>query len=276
MNMEPIKETLKRAREDRQVAALRETRSFSGPLAVEVSGEQERAEGIVYSKTRKIKVADAVLTRNRIIVNDPGHEATTAYKVLRTQVLQRMAEHEWTTLAVTSPHSAEGTTLTAINLALSMAKEVNHTVLLVDLNLRSPSVHRYFDYTPEFGLRDYLLDNVSLDRILVNPEIARFVFLPGRDSITGASELLSSPRMVGLVDEMKSRYAKRIIIFDVPPVLEGDETIMFAPYIDAALLVVCEGKTRHKDLNKAMGLIGTVPILGTVLNRSPEGARKKK
>jgi capsular exopolysaccharide synthesis family protein len=192
-----------------------------------------------------------------------------SYKILRTQVLQRMRENHWNILAVTSPGDAEGKTLTAVNLAISLAKEIGHTVLLVDGDLRHPNVHTYFGVNSPRGLSDYLTDDVPLPELLFNPAgFDGFVVLPGGRALANSSEMLSSPKMVRLVEEMKTRYAARIIVFDLPPLLTAADVLAFAPYVDAVLLVVEENKTQADDLIYAQELLPKTNFIGTVLNKS--------
>ncbi|MCG8012053.1 MAG: CpsD/CapB family tyrosine-protein kinase, partial [Candidatus Thiodiazotropha weberae] len=161
-------------------------------------------------------------------------------------------------------------TLTAINLAISMAREVNHSVLLVDMDLRRPSVQDYFVDERLPGISEYLQNEKDLNEILFNPGLDRMVVLPGNKSIENSSEMLSSPKMVDLVTELKKRYPNRIVIFDLPPLLSCDDVIAFSPYIDALMLVVSEGETLKKDLVRSYELLSTRNIIGTVLNKSNE------
>ena len=208
------------------------------------------------------------MERNRLIAGTGKDEVTSAYKVLRTQVVQRLGANHWNALAVVSANHKEGKTVTAINLAISLAQEVSHTVLLVDLNLHTPAVHRYFDYDPVHGLSDYLLDGVELKEILFNPGIDRLVVLPAGGGLANSSEMLSSPKMTGLVEELKIRYPSRIVLFDLPPLLSSDDALAFAPYVDAALVVIEDGSTEREELLRAMELLGDTPIIGAVLNKS--------
>ena len=223
---------------------------------------------ISYTQTRVVKPSPTVLKRNRLILGEDNKSITTPYKILRTQVLQRLVSNCWNSLAVTSPRSGEGKTLTAINLAISLANEVNHTVLLIDLDLHRPSVHKYFGFEVEWGLSDYLLRDKPLQNILLNPGADRLVILPGHTSIENSSELLSSPKMVQLVEELKTRYPSRLLIFDLPPLLSTDDAIAFSPYVDAALVVIEEGKTKKEELKQTIDLLQGINILGTVLNKS--------
>ena len=135
-----------------------------------------------------------------------------AIKILRTQVIHRLREHNWNELGVTSPGYGEGKTLTAVNLAVSLAMEMTQTVLLVDANLRNPSVHELFGLKNCPGFADYLLDNQVIEDLLVHPGIGRFVLLPGGRAISNSTEILTSPKMLALVEEFKDRYPSRIVI----------------------------------------------------------------
>ncbi len=173
-------------------------------------------------------------------------------------------------MGITSATPGAGKSLTSSNLALSMAMEVNKTVLLVDADLRRPMVHNYFGLEPKYGLSDYLTRGVPIEEMLINPGIGRFVILPAGRPIENASEMLSSPRMGDLVEELKSRYRSRYVIFDLPPMLVVDDVLSFAPYIDASMLVVEEGKSKQEDITHCVELLRDMNLIGTVLNKSTE------
>lgn len=265
--MERIKQALDKARSERGDADQQASRA--GRADASERAAMSEAD-IQYSQTRIIKLDEALLRENKVIFGDADREGLTAYKMLRTQVLQRMVARNWNALAVTSPVPGDGKTLTAINLAISLARELHHTVLLVDLDLRHPSVHRYFGLEPKYGIDDYLLRGVPLGDILLNPGIERLVILPARTVVENSSEILASPVMKNLVHELKSRYPSRMVLFDLPPILSADDALSFAPHIDALLLVLRDAKTTRDELLHAMEILKDVPILGTVLNGSEE------
>ena len=187
--------------------------------------------------------------------------------------MHRLRENDWNVLGVTSPDQGEGKTLTAVNLAVSLAMETTQTVLLVDANLRNPSVHEVFGLDDCPGLADYLLDNQPLEDLLVHPGIGRFVLLPGGRAISNSTEILTSPKMLALVEELKHRYPSRIVIFDLPPLLHTADVLAFSPYTDALLLVVEEGKTTVDEVRRALSLVkDSRPVLGTVLNKAGQKA----
>jgi len=228
---------------------------------------------IIYSQTRTVTLYPGWLKQNRILTGEASDEAAKAYKVLRTQVSQRMRQQGWKTLGITSPGHGEGATLTAINLSISLALEPHHTVLLVDADLRHPSIHTYLGIDVELGLREHLLDGMAIEQMLVHPEhMQRLVLLPGSKPVSSSSEMLSSLDMLELVQQLKKRYPSRLVIFNLPPVLESDDVLAFAPYLDAMLLVVEEGKTQREQLARAAELLQATNqnLIGTVLNKSAE------
>jgi protein-tyrosine kinase len=267
--MERIKQALEKAKAEREGGDVNPVRAAQGtPAAVPSDGPPIPETTILYSQTRVTKLDPQHLKLMHVLHGDADRASLTAYKMLRTQVLQRMSARGWNALAVTSPRPGDGKTLTSINLALSMARELNQTVLLVDMDLRNPSVHRYLGLKPEKGIGDYLKGRAPMSEVLVNPDIERLVLMPGRSAVENSSEILSSPAMGGLVHELKTRYPSRMVIFDLPPVLAADDALAFAPYVDAFLLVLRDGVNTRSDLEHTMELMKDAPIIGTLLNAS--------
>lgn len=259
--MERIRKALERAGQDR-MASTDVLRQTSHGIQSDLS------TGVRYTMTKMVDVSPETLLENRVIAALPQHKFKDAYRMLRTRVLQTMRNNNWTSVAVTGPASGCGKTLTAINLAVSLAMEVTHTVLLVDLDLRKPTVHKYFGYEPELGLSDYLTTDIPLHKLLFTPAIDRLVVLPGRSALPNSAEMLRSPRMVALVNELKTRYPDRLVVFDLPPILAADDALAFSPYTDCFLMVAESGGTKKDDLQKAFEILKNTPLVGTVLNKS--------
>jgi len=104
--------------------------------------------------------------------------------------------------------------------------------------------------------------------VLVNPGVQRLVIAPTTRPVESSSELLSSERAHALVAELRERYPARIVVFDLPPVLAADDTLAFLPNVDAVLLVMRDGKTLQRDVQRTLELISGTPLIGTVLNRA--------
>lgn len=225
-------------------------------------------DNISYSQTRVKDVSQAHLEDNRIIAGIYRNSQSAMFRMLRTQVLQKMRTNDWQTLAVTSPTSNEGKSVVASNLAVAIAMELNQTVMLVDMDLRKPSLSRYFDLEAKMGLADYLQKDIELKDVLVNPGIKRMVVLPGVGRAEDSAELLSSPKMANLVQDLKAQYDSRLIIFDVPPVLQTDDVLLASNYFDSALLVLEDGANRESDIIRTLQLLDDTNLIGTVLNKA--------
>lgn len=221
----------------------------------------------VYSESKPIELDFEKLAENRCICVFPDVPEAEYYKILRTNIQQRARENNWNTIMITSAHPGEGKTLTSINLAITFAKELNHTVLLVDCDLKRQDIHRYLNFSFEYGIVDYLVEDLPLKDLIIWPGIDKLSLISGGKTIANSAELLGSPKMKTLVQEIKNRYDDRYIIFDVPPVLSGADTIAFSQLVDCILLVVEEGRTSIKEIEKVLEMIPNEKILGFALNR---------
>ena len=157
---------------------------------------------------------------------------------------------------------------------MSIAQELNRTVLIVDCDLKDHSKdHKkfakdFFGIDMSKGLTDYLLGNAKISEILLNPGIERLVIIPSGKTLTNSAELLSSPKMVMLVDDVKNRYpSDRIIIFDCSALLAFSDSLVLTRYVDGILLVVEEKRTSTEDIKKAMELLKDKPLLGSVISK---------
>jgi capsular exopolysaccharide synthesis family protein len=230
----------------------------------------DHTHNIAYTQTRIIEVSDQLLKENRLIsLLQPG-VWLESYRMLRTRCLQAFDQHNWQTLAITSASGGTGNSLTAANLAISIAMELNRTALLIDANFTNPAINKLFGFKSDIGLSDYLLHDTEISDLLINPGIPRLVILPAGKPMVNSTEMLHSPKMLNLVSELKNRYPSRIIIFDMPPILSHDDALGFSPYVDSVLLVVDEGKTKIEDLKHVAHLLKDVNLLGTVFNKSTD------
>jgi len=214
---------------------------------------------------------DAVaMERNCILPQAADRSALRAYKILRTRLLQRMATNEWQSLAVTGAGSGEGKTVTAINLAITWAQDPNTAVFLVDLDLQRPKVAEYLGVNCAKGLGEYLLGEATIEEIIYSPSIDRLAIIPNKRVFEHSSDLLSGQRMLDLVQYLNAEQPRRIIIYDMPPLLLSDDVLTFAPNTDGLLMVVSEGSTARGQLEKSKELLAEMNLVGVVLNRSME------
>jgi non-specific protein-tyrosine kinase len=234
---------------------------------------------ICYSETQIRKIDDSVLKKGKVISLFHDIDKIDQIKTLRTQILNHLNEINGNSFMITSANPYEGKTFTAINLGVSIAQELDRTVLLVDADMRKHTRH-HKDFAVDFfgtdmneGLSNYLLGQAEIPDIMINPGIEKLVLIPAGRPLHNSAELLGSPRMVMLVNDIKSRYADdRIIIFDCASLLSCADPLVLTRYVDGILLVVEDEKTTTDDLEKTMELLKDKPVFGTLLNKSKKEA----
>jgi len=261
-------------------AAVPEHSYVPPPSPQELRQEFRRKDKVADSKysyvsTRKIATDDDALKTNRIVAPFRDDPRSVAFQVLRSQILKKLRDNDWKSIAITSSKAAEGKSVVALNLAISMSMEFNQTVLLVDADLRRPRVSELLGLEPEKGLGDYLEQKVSLPDILINPGMERLVVLPSTGRYQNASELLSGPRMRHLAEELKERYSDRIIIYDLPPLLGTDDALVCLPYADSVVLVVGDGQSSKDEILQSQHHLKGHNMAGVVLNKSTDYQPKK-
>jgi len=241
-----------------------------GPVEkiIEKNVKTEVTDNISYTQTKTHKIDPLLMRQRRVISLEKFGPESETFRLLRTKILKQLRDNNWNSIGITAPSQGAGKTMVAVNLAIAMAMEVNQTVLLVDLDLRRPQIQHYFDFKVDKGLQDCILRDVPVADILVNPSIERLVILPGSGMMEGTSELLTGHKMREIVQDLKQRYESRIIIFDLPPVLTGDDVLVSMEFFDSALLVVAEGESKPADISKAIQLLSATNLLGTVLNKA--------
>lgn len=235
---------------------------------MDLTRSPEASSNKPYHTATVVQLDPIILRKQRLIAGFEPCPYVDAYKVLRTRVIQKMRDKKWNTLAITSPNPKAGNTVAAINLAFSIASEFNQSALLVDSNLRSPSVHEHLGLNPKFGLADHLLDHVELDKILLQPKgLGDLLILPGHRPMLNSSEMMSSPNMAQLVTRLKTQDPNRFVIFDLPD-LHTSDALAFLPLVDAVLLVIEAGATTDANLGNAAERLHGVPLVGTLLNKA--------
>jgi protein-tyrosine kinase len=269
--MDKVRQALDRAREERAAIAAGGAQGVlvaDEPGPAHAPGDDGRLSQPSAALARALAVGADLLERNRVLQADDRSEAAQAFRMLRTQVLQRMREHGWRTLGIVSARSLDGKTTVAANLAVAISADPRHTAVLVDLDLHRPAVARLFGASGAEGIDEVLHERATVDSVMLRPTgIDRLRLLPAQDSGQRASAgLVARPSCEALLAELKGRYTNRIIVVDMPPVLDNDDALTLAPLCDCLLFVVSEGRTARADVSRALTLLGATPVLGTVLN----------
>ncbi len=266
--MEKIKEALKKAKSQNNAIQNRVVQVKSKAAVSGLMKNDNLENSIVYAQSKVIKLDSATLEDNRIIALNKSNPASWAFDSLRTQVLQKMEENNWKTIAIVSPTPEAGKSVVSINLAISISQKPNKTVMLVDFDLRKPRVAKYLGIKSQKSINDFLSGDAELKDVIVNPGIPKLTILPTNKPVAQSAEILSSGKIQELVSELKNRYSSRIIIFDLPPLLNVDDAMVLLPQVDCVLIVVGDGQHSESEILESMRLLSRSNILGVVVNRA--------
>lgn len=272
--MERIQAALKKARESRgeqgrerpdaQVKPRSENKSNDTLILHEDMALGDRDE--IWKAVQPFQPSDRLLNRNRIISHRSCPESVP-YDVMRTKLLQKMRSKNWTRIAITSPTAGAGKTMTCINLAFSLSRQSDVHSMLLELDMRRPSMARMLGLT----------DSCQLARALASDEAPeKHMRRYGKNLIFGANrapernpaELLQGSRSAHVVDEIEAQFRPDIMIFDTPPLFAGDDTMAFLDQVDCALLIAEAEKSTIEDIDKCeQELAARTNVLGVVLNK---------
>ncbi|MDW7646096.1 MAG: polysaccharide biosynthesis tyrosine autokinase [Desulfuromonadales bacterium] len=235
------------------------------PTAVYPNDPDSRSSMQALQNVKPLQIKSPFLpmaARNNDIVSEE-------YKKLRSLV-RRLTKKEsfLNTLLVTSTVGSEGKSITTLNLALALAQEYDHTVLLVDTDLRRPSIHRYLGLQPEVGLVNCLQEGLPVEKALIKTGLGKLVVLPAGSPVENHLELLASERMKKLIRELKSRYPERYVIFDTPPALPFADAQILGSEVDGVIYVIREGFAKTDQIREAMDSLKGTNLLGAVYNDS--------
>ena len=237
-------------------------------------GSMQKEIKLIYTQTKTIKTDLETLKNKGVFALSHDMDVTKQIEILRAQVLKKLKQMNANSLMITSANHREGKTFTSTNLAVSIAQNLDRTVMLIDTDLRNRSYKRrnmanvFLNSETRPGLSDYLLGNSKIEELLVNPGIPRLTILPSGKAVPDSAALLGSPRMEELIFDMKSKYStERVLIFDCSSFLTNADAYVLSRYVDAALLVVENEKTDIKDLERMIEMLKDNQIVGTVLNK---------
>ncbi|MBI5742157.1 MAG: polysaccharide biosynthesis tyrosine autokinase [Nitrospirae bacterium] len=203
-----------------------------------------------------------------VTITRPDSPVAEEYRRLKSMLIRETKEDFLNTVMITSSVDSEGKSLTALNLAITLAQEIDHSILLIDADMRKPMIHKYLGITYEYGLADYLTRDMDLSEILVKTGIGNLMFLPAGRGPENPVELLSSDKMKALVKEVKHRYMDRYVIIDTPPILPFADAITLGEFVDGVIFVIREGRAHKNSIENAVNLLKESRILGVVFNHA--------
>lgn len=222
---------------------------------------------------------DAIASAGLLVPNATRSKMADEYRVIKRPLIANAMGKgvprvpNGNLIMVTSALPGEGKSFTAINLAISIAMELDNTVMLVDADVARPSVLNMLGLPPASGLLDVVdQDSVDISDVLLRTNIEKLSLLPSGTQHQRATELLASAAMVRLLHDMANRYPDRIIIFDSPPLLLTTEARALATHMGQVVLVVHAGQTAQSAVREAVGTIESCPVKMMVLNQSRESA----
>ena len=258
--MDRIREAVTRAKQERDAQGAADNPPARRPSA---------PGGVIASPDFPTFACDpTVFSQNRIICNE-NDPALSAYRVLRTKTLQKMDANGWRSVAVVSPGSGAGKSVTAINLAFAIGSKDDSRSVLVDLDFYRPSIAKYLGVKSPPSLLDFFEGKRQLREVAIKAEVSNTLVLANERVSRRGAEHLTSPRADDLLRTAFNEFGARTIVFDISPLIGCDDAIAFLPKVDCVLLVAASGRTRPRDLKEAKRLLEGTNIVGTVLNMAP-------
>jgi protein-tyrosine kinase len=223
----------------------------------------------------EVELDAAYLQSQRLVAYDGKDPRSRPFDMLRTEVLRPMDLKGWKTLAVTSPTPNCGKTLTAINLALSVARQPERQVLLVDLDLRKPRVANCLGLKCKEGVVGIIEGRIDLHSAIVRARVgdSNLEILPTVPS-SNSSDLVGSKAMRMFLEEITGRSRSQIVILDLPPLLTGHDVISILPQVDCVLPVAAVGTTKVSEIQECNNHLFETNVVRFVLNKVPETTTK--
>lgn len=234
--------------------SMPEAKPVTSSQRVELNLETMAASGIVTPNAPRSHVADEYRVIKRPLISNAMGKGAAAL-------------NHGNLIMVTSAVAGEGKSFTALNLAMSIAAELDHTVMLVDADVARPSILRMLGLPASPGLLDLLEGKAEMSDVLLKTNIDKLTILPSGTPHARATELLASDAMRQLLDDMSKRYPDRIIIFDSPPLILTTEARVLATQMGQVVMVVQADKTLQADVQQALSTIEICPVKMMLLNR---------
>lgn len=246
----------------------------------------DRAAGVLaaaeptFSNNNFVNIDFARLAAGGFLTPDqPMTRQSEEYQHIKRRVLGNMTSGAFNSsrpsnlILITSSVPGEGKTFTSVNLAISLAMEVDHTILVIDTDIMKRDLSRALGVVDRKGLFDLLASpNLRLEDLLVRTNLRNLVVLPVGTKREGSTELLASMRMRELADEISRRYKDRVVLFDSPPVLATTTASALAPLVGQVVLVAEAGSTKHETIREALQRLDRVTITGVILNKAKQTA----
>lgn len=216
----------------------------------------------------------AYLESKRVIGHEIADPRSKSFDMLRTQMLQSMDANSWQFVGVTSPTEGCGKSVIATNLALSIARQPERSVLLIDMDLQNRQVANQLGLRCSQGLVSTLEGRTTLAQAIIPARIknSKFLVLPCERSVPNSSEWIASRAMAGFLEDIRRSFRNWTVIFDLPPILVSDDVISILPHIDCVLFVAAAGFTTAPQIKDCNKHLEATPVVRIVLNKATDAA----
>jgi len=222
-------------------------------------------EGIPVIIEQSEKRINSGLVDSRLVtIKEPSSIAAEQYRILCTRISQLRQDSRSYVLAVTSAVKSEGKTFTSLNLAISIARDFDEKVLLIEGDLKSPGLFEYLKHPPGFGLTDVLEGKIDVSACAVELFEGQLSVLFAGKTVGNPSRLLSSLKMQEIITTARENF--KYIIIDTPPIIPMADINIYSTLVDGILLVIQAGKTPRSLVKRALSTLAAEKIIGAVLN----------
>lgn len=245
--------------------ASREGKMPSRPLAAAPPASASDA-GFDWIKLPELQLSPTTIDENLLVAHRPGPDAR-AFDLMRTNLLRQLHDRKWTRVAITSPGAGCGKTMVALNLAFSLARLTDIRVMVLEMDLRRPTMCRALGVGAAQNFAGVLGGTAAPGTQFLRWG-ENLVFGLTSTPVSSPAELLSSDRAAEVVDRIEATFRPSVIIFDMPPMTAGDDTLAFLDQVDCALLIAAADDTPISDIDQCgKDLAANTPVLGVVLNK---------
>jgi Mrp family chromosome partitioning ATPase len=250
--MSTIQDAIAKARATRSLAPGRE--------------ELEQAGDDSWASLTQFKPSIRRLRRNRVVAADGGRPAMD-FDVIRTRMMQVMQANGWKRVAITSPTAACGKSTMVMNLAYSLSRHRDHKTMVLEMDMRKPSLSRAMQIPGEHQFSRVLEGRAAFEDHAVRVG-DNMIFATNVNAVNGSAELLQSPGTAATLDDLTARYAPDTMICDMPPMLTGDDTMAFLSRVDCVLLLAAAEQTSIKQIDKCeRDIASQTNVMGVILNK---------
>lgn len=257
-------------REKRTPGAATQTAETTQAAAPPTPAPRTTSQAEPWSALTPLEISARTLDRNRIVSLEGNHPARAAFDILRTRLLRLLKDNNWSRIAITSPSKGAGKTFTSLNLALSLARNPDNRVMLVDLDLRAPGLAKLINWREPKHIERFLSGGIRAEEHFVRFGENLMIGL-NTQRVRDSADLIHSEAARINLDETIQRFQPTVVLYDLPPLKAADDAIGVLNFVDGALLLAVSGRTHAREIAEAERLIlEHTHLIGVVLNQADD------